>query len=199
VLQETLLFPYLSGADFMHRFEEHDPGQVPYGSRLPVSTEQVMHDAAYFGNPPDLPTHVTLPAPTGATSTYDNDVGEFETRLFLYQHLKDQPLAVRAAAGWDGDRYAVLKTAHGDGIVWVSVWDTPFDAAEFSDALGQVMAKRYPNATPQTIAGGKRWTTSGRTISVWGGEIAGRPAVMYVDVPVGANPSPIDPAKVTLK
>jgi hypothetical protein len=158
-----------------------------------------MHDAAYFGNPPDLPTHVTLPAPTGATSTYDNDVGEFETRLFLYQHLKDQPLAVRAAAGWDGDRYAVLKTAHGDGLVWVSVWDTPFDAAEFSDALGQVMAKRYPNATPQTIAGGKRWTTSGRTISVWGGEIAGRPAVMYVDVPVGANPSPIDPAKVTLK
>ena len=30
---------------------------------------------------------------------------------------------MRGAAGWDGDRYMLIKTPRGDAIAWVSVWD----------------------------------------------------------------------------
>lgn len=69
ILQETLLFPYLSGAEYVRRFKGHFPDQPPF-SRLPVSTEQVMHEDRFFGDAPDDPTTVTLPAPSvGNAST----------------------------------------------------------------------------------------------------------------------------------
>ncbi|HJS75736.1 MAG TPA: hypothetical protein VJ921_15695, partial [Vicinamibacteria bacterium] len=41
-----------------------------------------------------------------------------------------------AAAGWDGDRYAVLPAAQGSyRLVWRSVWDSEEDAREFRDVL----------------------------------------------------------------
>jgi hypothetical protein len=38
-----------------------------------------------------------------------------------------------AAAGWDGDRYAIFE-GPGDklGLVWLSTWDTEDDAREFA-------------------------------------------------------------------
>ena len=110
VIQESLLFPYLSGADFVQRFKEKKGKANPL-TNIPRSTEQILHTNAYFGTPPDEPSIVTLPAPRGATKVYENDIGEFGTRLFLYQHLKDEQTAARAAAGWDGDRYVVVKGA----------------------------------------------------------------------------------------
>ena len=116
LLQESLIFPYLSGAEFMRDFDVHEPGKQPYGD-LPTSTEQILHpDKAYFGHR-DQPLRVTLPPPPGGPSRvrYDNNLGEFETRLFLYQHLDDQPAAVRGASGWGGDRYEVVDTPRGRG------------------------------------------------------------------------------------
>ncbi len=42
IIQETLIFPYLSGAEFMRHFDETHPGKVPFDS-MPVSTEQILH------------------------------------------------------------------------------------------------------------------------------------------------------------
>ena len=50
LLQESLLFPYLSGAEFMHRFKDAKSGRPPW-QPLPASTEQVMH----FENVPLFP------------------------------------------------------------------------------------------------------------------------------------------------
>lgn len=197
VIQETLIFPYLSGAEFYRNFKERKPGAVIYKD-MPVSTEQIIHPAAFFVTR-DNPTRVTLGTLSNATKVYENDLGEFETRLFLFQHLNDQNDAVRGAAGWDGDRYAVVNTPQGQGIVWLTVWDSPVEAGEFFHLAGQSVESRYSTkaATGSTELV-KKYSARGRTLQLSTVEIQGRPTVVYVDVPAGANPNIINPAQVKL-
>jgi hypothetical protein len=188
ILQESLVFPYLNGAEFMRRFVAKRPEQMPYGDALPTSTEQIMHTEAYFGATRDQPVRISLAARKGLPLMYENNLGEFIARLVLFQHLNDQNAAVRAAAGWGGDRYMVLETRRGPGLAWLSVWDTPFDAAEFNDAIQQVIAKRF--GSPEARAAGpqaKSYTARGRSIWLWGGDLQGRPAVVYADAPAGTQ------------
>ncbi len=198
VIQETLIFPYLSGAEFYRNFKERKPGTIIY-TDMPVSTEQIIHPAAFFVNR-DNPTKVGLGTLSNATKVYENDLGEFETRLFLFQHLNDQNEAVRGATGWDGDRYAVVNTPQGQGIVWLSVWDSPVEAGEFFHLAGQAVERRY---STKAAAGStdlvKKYSAGGRAVQLSTMEIQGRPVVIYADVPAGANPNIITPAQVTLK
>jgi len=198
VIQETLIFPYLSGAEFVRNFKDRNPGKSVYND-MPVSTEQILHPTAFFGKR-DAPTSVTLPPLTGATQTYQNTLGEFETRLFLFQHLKDQNNAVQGAAGWDGDRYVLFDTPQGQGIAWVTVWDSQADASEFFDLLGKVVAKRYGAASDSTVGAVVRnYSAGGRALQTSTTEISGRPVVLYVDVPAGASTAVIDINAVGLK
>ena len=198
VIQETMIFPYLSGAEFVRNFKDRNPGKSVYDD-MPVSTEQILHPAAFFGKR-DAPTTVALPPLKGAIPTYQNTLGEFETRLFLYQHLKDQNNAVQGAAGWDGDRYALFDTPRGQGIAWVTVWDSQADASEFFDLLGKVVAKRYGAAVDSTAGAVVRnYSAGGRAMQVSTTEISGRPVVLYVDVPSGASTAVIDINAVRLK
>ena len=194
VIQESLLFPYLSGADFVQRFKElkHDENPLAHPPR---STEQILHTPAYFGSPTDEPSVVTLPAPRGATRVYENDLGEFGTRLLLYQHLKDDQAAPRSAVGWDGDRYVVVKGGAGKGIVWASVWDSTLEAASFSDALVRATTKRTGSAERAEAAGGATIKPKGRTITVFPRIINGRAVVIYSDLPDGMS-GVIDPAAI---
>ena len=198
VIQETLIFPYLSGAEFYRNYKERKPGSNIYND-MPVSTEQIIHPAAFFVKR-DNPTRVTLGTLSNASEVYENDLGEFETRLFLFQQLNDQNEAVRGATGWDGDRYAVVNTPQGQGIVWLTVWDSQVEAGEFYHLADQAVQARYSTKP----AGGsndlvKKYSAAGRTVQVSTLEIQGRPVVIYVDVPAGANPNIINPAQVTLK
>jgi len=198
-IQESLLFPYLSGAEFIRRFEARKPGKSPLLEPMPVSTEQILSEAAYFGTPPDLPTEVTFP--TNSDSSFEETMGEFGTRLVIFQHQKNHTTAIGAANGWDGDRYRVVRAGTGRGIVWVSVWDTPSDAAEFVDAIGEAVKRRYGSAGPRVARNGVRTYSggrSGRTVVLTPFERDGRNVVMYVDVPAGVSPAVIDPARITI-
>src|SRR6267378_2286293 len=198
VIQEKLIFPYLSGAEFYRNYKERKPGSIIYND-MPASTEQIIHPAAFFVTR-DNPTRVTLGTLSNATKVYENDLGEFETRLFLFQHLNDQNEAVRGATGWDGDRYAVVNTPQGQGIVWLTVWDSPVEAGEFFHLAGQAVEARYSTkAGSGSTALIKNYSAAGRTLQLSTLEIQGRPAVIYVDVPAGANPNIINPAQVVLK
>ncbi|MGQ0648290.1 MAG: hypothetical protein ACT4P7_12040 [Gemmatimonadaceae bacterium] len=198
LIQETLLFPYLSGAEFMKNWKEKSGGKLPFDD-MPVSTEQVMHEDRFFLDR-DEPTAITLPAPAGGGDAYENDFGEFETRLFLFQHLKDRDAAFRGAAGWDGDRYVSFTTGRGDGVAWLSVWDTSVDAAEFYDLVDTALLKRFEDIKPVQGSGDRRvYSTRGRTIAVTAATLHGRPCVLYVDVPAGSNVNVIDLAKVVLE
>lgn len=198
VIQETLIFPYLSGAEFVRNFADRNPGKSIYDD-MPVSTEQVLHPSAFFGKR-DAPTAITLPPLKGASQVYQNTLGEFETRLFLFQHLNDQNTAVQGAAGWDGDRFVLFNTTGGQGIAWATVWDSPSDAAEFFDAIGKSVEKRY-DVTSSAAAGAttKTYNDAGRSVQIMTDEIGGRPVVLYVDLPQGGNLGVIDFKAITLK
>lgn len=198
VIQETLIFPYLSGAEFVRNFNDRNPGKSVY-SDMPVSTEQVLHPTAFFGKR-DMPTAITLPPLKGAAPTYQNTLGEFETRLFLFQHLNDQNIAVQGATGWDGDRYVLFNIAGGEGIAWATVWDTQSDASEFYDAIGKAVEKRYKAASASgTGETTKTYNAAGRSVQISTDEIDGRPVVLYVDVPAGASTAVIDLGAIKLK
>lgn len=199
ILQETLIFPYLTGAEFIRKFKTEAKGQSPF-TRMPASTEQLLHPERYFATPDD-PTTVTLPAPTSGRVAYQNNLGEFETRILLYEYIKDQGSAVRGAAGWDGDRYALIETSRGDAIAWVTLWDTSIDAAEFFDLLDASLIKRHGGRiTPGAASGTTRtYGAGGRSILLSISDIGGRPVILYVDAPAGVSPRLIDLSKVRLQ
>lgn len=192
VIQETLLFPYINGADFIRRFTAREPGKLPFAD-MPATTEQLMHDSAYFSSPRDIPSSITLPAIPGTID--ENNFGEFGTRLVIYQHTKDQDASIRASNGWDGDRYALVKTPKGNALVWVTVWDRPGDAAEFMSAMDQVMRERF-NIRPAVTGERRYFESPTRQMVMDVREVQGRPVVMYLDIPKGGDLNLVDFSKV---
>ena len=158
----TLLFPYTSGFTFVDRLLSEggwDAVNAAYAD-IPVSTEQILHPMKYLDR--DEPASVALPDPAAALGedwrTVDEDtLGELQTAVLLANFNPgegfngitgeiDLPEAARnAAAGWDGDRFALWES--GDGgeeiLVWRSVWDTPQDARAFSRALAEFGNSRW--------------------------------------------------------
>jgi hypothetical protein len=200
VMKELLIFPYLSGAEFVRRFQTERPGEHPYGANMPISTQQILHASAYFGGQRVEPIDPVLPAPSEGRLLYSDNMGEFETRLFLFQFLQDQNDAIRTAAGWRGDRYAVIRTGRGDGIAWLTLWDSPVQAAKFGSDIEEIVGKRFRSPTARENPAGKSWTISdGRTITLWGGNIAGHPAVLYTDMPAGVRAGVVDVGKVGVR
>jgi len=196
-IQESLLFPYLSGAEFVRKFKSKRPHQMPF-SPPPTSTKQVLH-ADRFLDSLDVPTRVELPKPEGGSVVYENDLGEFETRLFLFQHLGDAGTAARGAEGWEGDRYLVVNTSQGAGITWLTVWDSPLSAARFRDLMEQTIEKRLKTAHGAGGSGTTRkFSANGRTMELAAATVQGKPAVLFTDVPAGASTRLIDIARVKL-
>ena len=150
----TLLFPYISGLTFVDRLLSEggwDAVNDAYAD-IPVSTEQILHPLKYLDR--DEPVSVALPDPTAALGEswriFDEDtLGELQTAVLLaafdpgegFNDITgeiDLPEAARnAAAGWDGDQFALWENDDGgqEILVWRSVWDTPQDARAFSRAL----------------------------------------------------------------
>ena len=61
VVREALIFPYLDGAEFMHWWETKGPKDtLPYGPRMPVSTEQILHPDRYARG--DMPVTLAFAA-----------------------------------------------------------------------------------------------------------------------------------------
>lgn len=195
LIQEALIFPYLSGAEFVRRFKQQRPGASPLDS-LPASTEQVLHTRAFFGSGRDAPTRVTLPAPRTGTRQYENNLGELGIRIFVYQHGKDQNAALRAAAGWDGDRYMLVRAGNGYGIAWLTVWDSAVDAAEFSGSLAESILQRYGGSLSGSAGGPRTFTGGGRSVQVTPLERDGRTMILYVDMPAGAPLDVIDVERI---
>lgn len=191
-LQESMLFPYINGADFIRRYKAHYGKGMPFDS-LPTTTEELMHDAAYFAKQKDIPSEITLPPIPGTFET--NNMGEFGTRVFLYAHTRIEDLSIRASNGWDGDKYVLVKTPGGNAIVWVSVWDKRQDGIEIIDALDQVMKARF-NRQARVTGERRRYESEKRTVEIDVREVDGRPVVLYVDVPAGQSTDLIDFSKV---
>lgn len=163
VVKESMLFPYLAGADFMRWFDQTYPDTVPFGARLPVSTEQIMHPERYRHG--DEPVTLRFPSATW----YDDDLGEFGSRMLLTQLSGSETLGSAGALGWGGDRYGIFAADSAKALVWWSVWDTPRAADRFADLL----RKQWPH---RQDAAGRRWTVTRQ-------DIDGHAGVRLVDAP----------------
>ena len=104
----------------------------------PTSTEQVLHPQKYVSG--EGPVAVSLPDVADALGedweeVYSDVMGEFFLRTYLETRTAE-PAAALAAAGWGGDRYALLR-GPGDEYALVSLieWDTGQDAREFLNAM----------------------------------------------------------------
>jgi len=169
-LRETLIFPYLGGAEFIRWFERQYPGKQPYGALMPTSTEQILDPTRYAAG--DQPRSLVFEPPAGDTVVYEDDLGEFEIRLLLTQLLGSEERAATSASGWAGDRYQVLG-GRADVLVWYTVWDDGPAAGRFAEGLRRGWEKRRSGGPAD-----RRFEIARLTV-------ASRPAVRLVDAPAG--------------
>lgn len=111
--------------------------------RPPESTEQVLHPETKLFPMRDLPKVVTLPKPpAGYQQVYSDTIGELEWRVYFL--LWEKASSDAAAAGWDGDRYTVLRGKGGDLLtLQVTTWDSEAEAQEFEAAYRKSLIKRF--------------------------------------------------------
>ena len=58
-----------------------------------------------------------------------------------------------AAAGWDGDRFAVFEGPKEKlGLVWLSTWDSAAEAREFAQGYTRFQTTKIPGNPPQPDA-----------------------------------------------
>jgi len=112
----------------------------------PLSSEQILHPERYPEDVPRSPDLDDLSPTLGADwTTVDSGVlGEWRTLLALRTYL-EPAVAEKAAAGWGGDRYALLAGPLSVPSAWVLLtrWDTVRDAHEFLGAFRTYGEVRY--------------------------------------------------------
>ena len=150
-LRESLLFPYQEGSIWATQIHRRGGWAMVSKAftRLPLSTEQILHPEKYVAY--ETPVKVTLPNLAPALGPgwrrIDNDVnGEWGYYLVLDQFLNNVMESRRAAAGWGGDRFAIYHGPRPSDVflAQLTVWDTPADAKEFYQAYLHRTEKRYP-------------------------------------------------------
>ena len=165
VVRESLIFPYLAGAEFMHRWKTSPlRDTVPYGPRMPVSTEQILFPDRYLRS--DLPLALTLPPSSGVI--HEDVLGESEMRVLMARLSGAREVRAGGPIGWGGDRYRIFSTPSGPALVWYVVWDDTRSAERFTWGYG-----------------GKLRTTSreGYRTVLESFELNKRPAMRYVLAP----------------
>jgi hypothetical protein len=140
-LMAQLLFPYTAGEAFVARLLEVARGDwtvvdAALRVRPPDSTEQVMHPQAYLEG--DEPARVSLSGPVVALGDdwrplRRTTLGEWATGRLLAR--AGGTSSADAAAGWGGDRAALLGRGDDRALVVRWTWDTGRDADEFARAL----------------------------------------------------------------
>ena len=179
-IQESLIFPYAYGTDFLKAYLER--GSFARSNELydhpPGTTEQILHPEKYFQDRPEGPRPVEWsPAEQKAFGHGDSwaNLGEFYVREFLCLGLP-RPEAEAAAAGWGGDRLRVGGgPSGGTRAFWKIRWDDAASAERFAAAVSRWKGK----------GGGPVPRLASREGDVVVLEIAGRPS---------PSPTPAAPA-----
>lgn len=179
VVREGLIFPYLAGADFVRWFSDRFRDTVPFGPRLPESTEQILHPDRYLVG--DRPVELRYPAL--GELVYEDNLGAFETRTWLTELTGSEAIAGAGAQGWAGDRYAVLAAGGGrHALVWWTLWDDAQAQRRFASIV-----ERYGKARP------------GRARRFERVALEGYPAVLMIDAPTGWDHEGVRPSVVRVR
>ena len=145
IIAESMTFPYFQGMVYCAKLtNERGWKAIDEAYRNPpLSTEQILHPEKYAAKP-DLPTAIDLgrlQAGEGWKEVGRNVLGEMQILVML---RKQDGKA--AAAGWDGDRYAIFEGPRKRlGLVWCSTWDSEDDAREFAQAYVRYQTSKAGN------------------------------------------------------
>jgi hypothetical protein len=146
ILKDPLMFPYLNGIQLaLGAFTGGGYAGVDDLFRNPPdSTEQVLHADKLASR--EQPVAVSFPDDLAARLGEGWKVSLQDTlgELLLEIILRDGGASKTkdAAAGWGGDRVALLEGPGGQkAVVLDTSWDTANDAAEFATALGPTVEK----------------------------------------------------------
>ena len=146
ILKDPLMFPYTSGLQLaIGAFTTGGYGAVDQlFATPPDTTEQVLHADKLASR--EQPVKVTFPEDLatrlgdGWKVSLQDTLGE----MLLEIVLRDGGATAShdAAAGWGGDRVALVEGPNGQkAVVLDTTWDTAADAAEFEQALAPTVAK----------------------------------------------------------
>jgi hypothetical protein len=147
ILKDPLTFPYSSGLNLALGAYTAGGGYSGVDALYrnpPDSTEQVLHPDKLASR--EAPVQVAFPADlaTRLGSGWKVSLQDTFGELLLGIILKDAGAANPdvAAAGWGGDRVALLEGPNGErAVVLDTAWDTAADATEFETAAGSLQAK----------------------------------------------------------
>ncbi len=114
----------------------------------PPCTEQVLHPEKYAAG--EAPFRLLLPKPPGeARVLVDTSLGELGTSLVFIARGSDPAAARAVAAGWGGDRVALVGYPGGvEALLWVSWWDDATEAEAFEKALQGAFPQETGEAAP---------------------------------------------------
>jgi len=193
LFQGMLLFPYLAGENFLLELAaNHDirDGTVVNSKEVinpvdfgdwdlvnhvyqhpPQSTEQILHPEKLYKEP-DPPVDVILGEAEllrrlgeGWNIAWHNTAGEFIIRTLLLDHMSSHATE-KAAAGWGGDRYCLVRSGSGEtAFFWKTIWDTEEDADGFRAALEKAAAAGMFGGTPVLLPPTSQGP--GREVSLW--------------------------------
>jgi len=167
ILRDTLTFPYTTGLGYVSNIQSKGGWDAVNDlfKKMPVSTEQILHPEKST----EAPVAVTLPADlktklgTGWTVPLEDTFGELQLGIWLREAGVPAADATAAAAGWGGDRLAVIDGPNGAwALVMQTDWDTEADAAAFETAATTALEKSPGVAQVLPGVGGKtRWVLIG--------------------------------------
>ncbi len=138
VLRESLLFPYLDGAEWIVWWENSPlADSLPYGARMPESSEQILHPERYQAG--DRPLVVRFVGDTAGV-LYEDTMGELELRILDGQLTgRDSRSETALAYGWAGDRFRTVGTPDGPALVWYLAWDDQRSADRWLAGTGPLL------------------------------------------------------------
>lgn len=167
-MMELTVCRYIDGMAFVREVQKRGWSEVAklYGEYPPVSTEQILHPEKWFAR--EEPARIGWPP-------FDADPLFADWQLLLQDNLGERhwhvvfraqglsSLGPAAAAGWNGDRYAVFRNKNSDAMLMLmyTSWDTPEDANEFADAYGRLLQAKYSAGTYSALV-----QTVGNTVRI---------------------------------
>jgi hypothetical protein len=153
---DNLEFPYTAGQQFVTSLQASGGTSAVNQAfrKPPASTEQILHSDKYLRH--EAPVKVSAPQlaralGSGWRTEPADTLGEAMIRFWLRALAVTDAEVQEAADGWGGDR---LVAASGPGgataVAWDLVWDTPADAAQFTQ-IYRLAARHLTSVTGRLV------------------------------------------------